>query len=119
MDKFNNILENVVEEFDMTLTIIDQEDSFDYEFECWTSCGGDFIFDIIVNPDFKPIDFMKELLSYIDDFDPDYETYLWLDTNGHGKNGAPYHIRDILEDNEERLKILKKLYDDLQEQFNK
>lgn len=29
------------------------------------------------------------------DFDPDEETYLWLGSDGHGINGAPYHIRDI------------------------
>ena len=25
---------------------------------------------------------------------------LWLDSDGHGKNGAPYHMRDLLEDME-------------------
>ena len=29
-------------------------------------------------------------------YDPDYETYLWKSSDGHGINGAPYHIRDIL-----------------------
>lgn len=32
------------------------------------------------------------------DIDVDYETYLWLGNDGHGKNGAPYHIKDILSD---------------------
>ena len=32
------------------------------------------------------------------DYDVSYETYLWLDNTGHGKNGAPYELEDILED---------------------
>lgn len=115
---FLDILHDVVSDLDMTVTIIDQKDSFDYEFECWTSCGGDFVFDIVLNPEFEPIDFMKELLYFTDGFDPDYETYIWLDSDGHGKNGAPYHIKDLLKDNEERLEILNNLYDTLQERFN-
>lgn len=35
-----------------------------------------------------------------DAFDPDAEALLWVDANGHGKNGAPYRLRDILEDME-------------------
>lgn len=27
-----------------------------------------------------------------------YETYLWLDSNGHGKNDAPYDMKDVYED---------------------
>ncbi len=26
--------------------------------------------------------------------------YLWLDGNGHGKNGAPYRMKDVLVDME-------------------
>lgn len=33
-------------------------------------------------------------------FDPDYETFLWIGPNGHGSNGAPYRIRDILDEQE-------------------
>ena len=32
------------------------------------------------------------------DYDVSYETYLWLDNTGHGKNGAPYELEDVLED---------------------
>lgn len=28
----------------------------------------------------------------------DYETSLWIGKDGHGANGAPYHIKDILEE---------------------
>ena len=32
---------------------------------------------------------------------PDYEAYLWIGDDGHGRNGAPYHIKDIVSDMEE------------------
>ena len=38
---------------------------------------------------------------YYEDFDPDYEAYLWIGDDGHGRNGAPYHIKDIVSDMEE------------------
>ena len=33
-------------------------------------------------------------------FDLDEQTYIWLGPDGHGANGAPYHIRDVLRDME-------------------
>lgn len=33
-----------------------------------------------------------------ENYDVDYETYIWLGKDGHGANGAPYHIKDILDD---------------------
>ena len=35
--------------------------------------------------------------NFIDDYDVDYETYKWLGPDGHGKNGAPYHIQSLLD----------------------
>jgi len=39
------------------------------------------------------------------------EAYLWLDSNGHGKNGAPYRMRDVLDDMEEAEKMIETLLD--------
>lgn len=41
---------------------------------------------------------VRELQCYADNFDPDEEAALWIGPDGHGKNGAPYHIRDLIED---------------------
>ena len=41
----------------------------------------------------------------------DYETYIWLDQWGHGKNGAPYRMRTVLEDSEAIEKMVEKLLD--------
>ena len=34
------------------------------------------------------------------DYDCSEEAYIWLDDFGHGKNGAPYDMRDVYEDME-------------------
>lgn len=42
--------------------------------------------------------FCNNIYDYYDNFDVSYETYLWLDSDGHGVNGAPYDMKDIYED---------------------
>ena len=44
---------------------------------------------------------------------PDYEAYLWIGTDGHGKNGAPYHIKDIVSDMEAAEAMINTLYETL------
>jgi len=44
------------------------------------------------NPE-SVVDAFQELY---DGYDVDYETSLWIGPDGHGQNGAPYHIKDIL-----------------------
>ena len=41
-------------------------------------------------------DLCEKVRDCYEEYDPDYETYLWKSSDGHGINGAPYHIRDIL-----------------------
>lgn len=60
---------------------------------------------------YSVINFLNALDCFIENYDVDYETYLWLDNMGHGTRGAPYCIRDILEENEEYLSRLEKLSD--------
>lgn len=45
-------------------------------------------------------DILKVVPNARSNFDPDYETYIWLGPDGHGSNGAPYRIRDILDEME-------------------
>lgn len=42
--------------------------------------------------------FCNNIYDYYDNFDVSYETYLWLDSDGHGSNGAPYDMKDVYED---------------------
>ena len=42
-----------------------------------------------------------EIITYYENFDVSEEAYYWLDDSGHGKNGAPYDMKDVYEDMEE------------------
>ena len=53
--------------------------------------------------------------EYYEGFDVDSETYLWLDDNGHGTNGAPYRMRDVLEDMEAAERGIENLLDAIKE----
>lgn len=55
----------------------------------------DFGFELSVE-DFR--DLTREIFNRYEAFDPDEETALWLGPDGHGRNGAPYHIQDILDE---------------------
>lgn len=51
-----------------------------------------------------------KVLDFALNFDADYETYIWLGPDGHGQNGAPYHIRDILDEMEMYDDALSRLW---------
>lgn len=71
-----------------------------FEFQRYTKYGQDFLF----NADMQGEDIDSLIASvkeYYEGFDPDYEAYLWIGDDGHGKNGAPYHIKDIVADMED------------------
>lgn len=50
-----------------------------------------------------------EARSYAADYDPDYQTYIWLDESGHGKCGAPYRMLDVHSQMEELQDALEDL----------
>ena len=70
--------------------------------------GQDFSFDIDTENDLDL--FRNNIFSYFSDFDVSYETYLWLDNTGHGKNGAPYDMKDLYEDMQECEGYILQLY---------
>lgn len=61
-----------------------------------------------------PFESAEELINSIHqryvEYDVDSEAYLWLNNEGHGKNGAPYHMRDVLEDMEACEKMIYDLF---------
>ena len=52
---------------------------------------------------------LEDLKSSVDNYDVSYETYIWLDNEGHGTNGAPYDMLECYKDSEEQLEHLEKL----------
>ena len=74
----------------------------------FTPQGQDFYFDARMQADDLDT-FIHSMTEYIDAFDVDEETYLWLDSDGHGKNGAPYRMRDVLDDMEAAERMMNDL----------
>ena len=61
--------------------------------------------------------FLDNLYDRYSDFDVSYEAYIWLDSSGHGKNGAPYDMKDLYEDMEWCEKEILELWRSLNEVY--
>lgn len=102
-------IEKVVENTDWSVYI--NKDNHDVEFSAYTPAGQDFNFSIEVDEEDDLSDIADKINEYVDDFDPDYEASLWIGEDGHGKNGAPYHVKDIVKDMEKAEEMMKELAD--------
>lgn len=58
---------------------------------------------------------IEDIDNYYEGFDVDSETYLWLHQFGHGKRGAPYRMRAVLDDMETTEKMIEELLDAIKE----
>lgn len=85
-----------------------QKDPYTIELGQYTTYGQDFWFSVNRNEDY-----VEQVYNYYDSFDPSAEALLWCDDDGHGKNGAPYLLKDIIADMEEVEQMLEQLYDAL------
>lgn len=75
----------------------------------YSPAGQDFSFYITLDKDDNIRDCAQAVYEYYEAYEPEAETMLWLDSEGHGKNGAPYHMKDLLEDMEACEKMLEDL----------
>lgn len=75
------------------------KDEVMFEFSKFTPAGQDFSFSATMQ-DSSLYNLIREVKDYYECFDPDEEAYLWLDDSGHGRNGAPYRMKDVLADME-------------------
>lgn len=76
--------------------------------------GQDFGFEV-EGDDIEEI--ADNIYRYYDDFDPSYEAYLWLDETGHGRNGAPYDMKDLYEDMVACEDMILELHDIIEEEM--
>lgn len=79
-------------------------DESDITFSRHTTAGQDFSFSVNKNKNIT-----DEVLDYYEGYDPSEEAILWCDNSGHGKNGAPHHLKDIIADMEEAKAMVKSL----------
>lgn len=86
-----------------------QNGKTDVNFAKYTSYGQDFNFSVELEDDDMEA-FIDNIHEYYENFDVDEEAYIWIGSDGHGKNGAPYHIADIVKDMEEAEIMMADLY---------
>lgn len=84
-------------------------------FNIHTSGGQDCNFDIEHFADSE--DFADGLYEYYENFDISAEAYIWLDNDGHGKNGAPYDMIDVYNDMKEYRHDIFELWSRLNKAF--
>jgi hypothetical protein len=123
MSKKETILERIeraAEENDWKVTHSEcyrNPSDLDVEFETYTSTGQDFIVSATLRAN-NPSTLIEDLRSRHDGFDPDYEASLWIGPDGHWLNGAPYHIKDIVDDMKEAGEMLGDLLSAMEHEFN-
>lgn len=82
-------------------TSLENNGNMYFTFSKFSPAGRDFSFDISFDTPVELLsDVANEVYGFWLSYDADYETMLWLDENGHGKNGAPHRMRDVLDDSE-------------------
>ena len=86
-----------------------REDNICFDFGKYSPAGQDFHVSAELE-DMEIDTLMDNLNSRYADFDCSEETYLWLDSTGHGTNGAPYDMKDLYEDMEACQEMIMELY---------
>ena len=108
------LLINKIEELDWNVSITDITDceykKYCFELSKFSPEGQDFNITVYVD---DLSDFDRALYDVYDNYDVSEETMLWLDSSGHGVNGAPYDMKDVYEDMEACKDALLDLYDEL------
>lgn len=118
MDDIQDIIISVAEEQGWSVTIDKQDGSHvTFNFAKFTPHGQDFSFTADTFDNDHDV-LLENIFDYYQGYDPDYETYLWIGPNGHGQNGAPYHIADIVEDMKAAEDMVFQLHTALSNAFN-
>ena len=118
MDDIQDKTISIAEEQGWAVTIDEQNGSnVTFNFSKFTPQGQDFSFtaDTFDN---DPDVLLENIFDYYQDYDPDYEAYLWIGEDGHGQNGAPYHIADIVADMNAAEDMVYQLHTALSNAFN-
>ena len=89
-------LVRIAEENDWTVS----HDGPEYNFRIYSDYGQDFNFALTAD---TAEELVQKLGEYINGFDVSQEAYSWLDSSGHGTNGAPYEMIDVYRDMESCL----------------
>ena len=82
-----------------------------YELSKYSPAGQDFIVSIESTSDGteSPETLIKNLEEYINGYDPSAEALLWTGPDGHGHNGAPHELEDIISDMKACREMMREL----------
>lgn len=74
-------------------------DDVEFTLSQYTDFGQDFSFCATMQ-NYDIYTLIEEVDNYYEGYDPDEEAMLWVGPDGHGKNGAPYRLTDVVKDME-------------------
>lgn len=83
---------NKIEELGWVIT----DEGYNYLLSQFSPAEQDF--NIIVEKSDDVDEFIKNIYEAYENYDVSEEVRLWIDESGHGINGAPYEIADLVED---------------------
>lgn len=79
------------------------------EFNTFSPAGEDFYATLVIDGKPTVTEIAESLLAYHEDFNPVAEALLWVDSEGHGKNGAP-DLEELIADKKHMKQEMLDLY---------
>lgn len=92
-----------------SFSFTEDDNKLNVTFSMHTKHGREYCIECEFNNKTTKNDISETLQDYYESFDISEETYIYLDNTGHGKNGAPYDLRSVLEDTEEIASSIESL----------
>lgn len=117
MEEYKNICKELqrmfdkAEELDWFYTVYEEADQNGrtyVEMEKYSPAGEDFLMIIDFNAEDQAEAFLKDLWDYANNFDIDGHVEMWL--SERGKGGCPATARELVEDAEAIVEMIKELY---------
>ena len=102
-------LTNIIESYEWG---IDYYDDSTIYLSKYSPAGQDFGFYIEKVESIE--EFADKIYDQYNEYDVSEAAYMWLGSDGHGKNGAPYDIKDLYEDMEACKQNILELYELIQ-----
>lgn len=89
-------------------------DVLEFTFQQYSDAGQDFSFEAeMKNGDVETL--IQSISDFYEGYDPDEEAILWIGPDGHGRNGAPSRLTEIIKDMEQCEEMVKDLLYDIEE----
>ena len=117
LEKLINRITDIAEDKGWAVNTETKDAIVEFEFSQSTDFGQDFSFSASMN-DGDIYSLIESVNDYYEGYDPDEEALLWVGPDGHGKNGAPYRLSDIIKDMEQAESMVNELLETLIEVCN-